>query len=227
VTWNEAFSSRYDEWAANMTEDIPFYVELAREADGPLVELAVGNGRVAIPVAEATGRPVIGIDLSPEMLEQARARSIAAEVQLDLRHGDIRDLTLSEQAGLIYCPYRALFHLPTWADRRRTFERVAASLRLGGRFAWNVFAFDHRAAAQVDGHHQSTPVPHTVRYSVADNRIDITLDDGAKSSLWWATKNEWLGLLDVSGLELEALFGGFNKEPLDDNSREYIFVARR
>jgi hypothetical protein len=38
-----------------------------------------------------------------------------------------------------------------------------------------------------------------VRYAVGDNRIDITLDDGAKSSLWWATKNEWLGLLDVAG----------------------------
>ena len=51
-----------------MTDDVPFYVELAREADGPLVELAIGNGRVAIPVAQATGRPVIGIDSSPAML---------------------------------------------------------------------------------------------------------------------------------------------------------------
>ena len=55
-----------------MTEDVGFYVELAREADGPLVELAIGNGRVAIPVAQATGRRVIGIDTSPAMLEQAR-----------------------------------------------------------------------------------------------------------------------------------------------------------
>jgi ubiquinone/menaquinone biosynthesis C-methylase UbiE len=68
VSWDEAFSHRYDEWAAEMTADIAFYVELAREADGPLVELAVGNGRVAIPVARATGRRVIGIDTSPAML---------------------------------------------------------------------------------------------------------------------------------------------------------------
>ena len=70
-------------------------------------------------------------------------------------------------------------------------------------------------------------MPHTLRYAVGDNRIDITLDDGGTSSLWWATKNEWLGLLDVAGLELEALFGNFDKEPLDDDSREYVFVARR
>ncbi len=84
-----------------------------------------------------------------------------------------------------------------------------------------------RIAARLDGQHQDEPVPHTIRYSIGDNRIDITLDDGAKSSLWWATKNEWLGLLDVSGLELEALYGGFAGESFDDDSREYVFVARR
>ena len=227
MTWDEAFARRYDEWSAQMTEDIPFYVELAREADGPLVELAIGNGRVAIPVAQATGRSVIGIDSSPAMLEQARVRSAEAGVDLDLRQGDIRDLALDEEAGLIYCPFRALLHLPTWADRRRTFERVAASLRPGGRFAWNAFAFDHQIAARLDGKHQDEPVPHTIRYGVGDNRIDIMLDDGATSSLWWASKNEWLGLLDVSRLELEALFGSFDRKPFDDDSREYIFVARR
>jgi SAM-dependent methyltransferase len=227
MSWDEAFSSRYDEWSAHMTADIAFYVALAREADGPLVELAIGNGRVAIPVAQATGRRVIGVDTSPAMLEQARARAASAGVQLDLRQGDMRDLALDEPAALIYCPFRALLHLPSWADRRRTFERVAASLRPEGRFAWNAFAFDHRIAARLDGGHQDKPVPHTVRYAVGDNRIDITLDEGGKSSLWWATKNEWLGLLDVAGLQVEALYGGFASEPFGDDSQEYVFVARR
>ena len=209
-----------------MTADVAFYVELALETDGPLVELAVGNGRVAIPVAQATGRTVIGIDSSPAMLEQARVRAGEAGVELDLREGDMRDLALDEPAGLIYCPFRALLHLPTWADRRRTFERVAASLRPDGRFAWNAFAFDHRVATRLDGEHQDEPVPHTVRYAAGDNRIDITVDSGAKSSLWWATKNEWLGLLDVAALEPEALYGGFAGEPFGDDSGEYVFVSR-
>lgn len=210
-----------------MTADIAFYVDLAGQADGPLVELAIGNGRVAIPVAHATGQPVIGIDASPAMLALARARAAQAGVHLDLRAGDMRDLALDEPAGLIYCPFRALLHLPTWADRRRTFERVTASLRPGGRFAWNAFAFDHHIAARLDGAHHDAPVPHTNHYAVADNRIDITLDDGATSSLWWATKNEWLGLIDIAGLELEALYGGFAGDPLTDESREYVFIARR
>ncbi len=61
MSWDEAFATRYEDWSAHMTQDLAFYVGLAREADGPLVELAVGNGRVAIPVALATGRCVVGI----------------------------------------------------------------------------------------------------------------------------------------------------------------------
>ena len=73
--------------------------------------------------------------------------------------------------------------------------------------------FDHRVAAGLDGVHQDEPVPHTVRYAVGDGRIDVILDGGETSSLWWATKNEWLGLIDVPGLEIESLFGGFAGEP--------------
>jgi len=117
VSWDEEFASKYEEWSAGMTADVPFYVGLAADADGPLVELAIGDGRVAIPVARATGRTVIGIDSSSTMLEQASAAAAEAGVSLDLRPGDMRDLELDELAGLIYCPYRALLHLPTWADR--------------------------------------------------------------------------------------------------------------
>jgi SAM-dependent methyltransferase len=227
MSWDEGFADRYDEWSAEMTEDVPFYVELARETEGALVELAVGSGRVAIPVAEATGRPVLGIDTSPAMLAQARERAAAAGVELELREGDIRDLELDEPAGLVYCPFRGLLHVPTWADRRRVFERVAASLRPGGRFAWNAFAFDHAIAARLDGEHQDEPVPHSLHYAVGDNRIDITLEGGGTSSLWWASKNEWLGLIDVAGLEVEALYGDFDRRPFDNESREYVWVTRR
>jgi SAM-dependent methyltransferase len=192
-----------------------------------LVELAIGSGRVAIPVALATGRTVVGVDSLPAMLAQARTAAAAARVALDLRVGDMRDLELDEPAGLIYCPFRALLHLPTWADRRRVFQRVADGLRPGGKFAWNAFAFDHHVAARLDGQQQDEPIPHWVHHDIADNRIDLRLDDGGTSSLWWATKNEWLGLLDVAGLALEALYGNFDRSPLNDQSREYIFVAIR
>lgn len=227
MTWSENFAQFYDKWSFHMTEDVAFYVELAREADGPVVELAVGSGRVAIPVAKAIGRKVIGIDSSPAMLKQARADAAAAGVELDLREGDMRDLKLDEPAALIYCPFRSLLHLPTWDDRRRTFERVFAALKPGGRFAWNAFVFNHHFAVQNDGKRMEKPVPHTIHHSRGDNRVDIVLDDGSTSRLWWATKNEWLGLIDVSGLELEALYSGFAREPYSDDGGEYVFVTRK
>ena len=69
-TWNEAFADGSEESSADMTAGIPFYIGLARQAvgHGLILELAVGNGRVAIPVAQATGRRIIGVDSSPAML---------------------------------------------------------------------------------------------------------------------------------------------------------------
>jgi SAM-dependent methyltransferase len=224
----DAFAPIYDAWAAEMTEDVPFYVELARQADGPVVELAVGTGRVAIPVARAIGRPVIGIDESPAMLERARSAAEEAGVELDLRLQDMRDLVLDEPAALVYCPFRSLLHLPSWADRRLVFERVAASLRPGGRFAWNAFVFDPHVAAELDGTWSDrSGARHRTDYDPTDCRIDVTLEDGASISLHWVAPSEWDGLLDVSGLELERRYGSFDRRPYDGDSRELIVVARR
>ena len=230
----DPFAPIYDEWAADMTEDIPFYVELARETEGPLVELAVGNGRVAIPVARETGRAVIGIDSSPAMLALARERAEAAGVVLDLREGDLRELELEEPAGLVYCPFRSLLHLPTWTDKRRVFERVAASLAPGGRFAWNAFVFDPHVAAAADGYAaRHGELWEYVEHAPGDNRIDVTAFVGAPGaeprsvSLWWVTRSEWEGLIEIAGLEVEAFYGWFDRRPFDDRSPEFVWIARR
>ena len=222
------FAPVYDAWAADMTEDVDFYVDLAREAEGPVIELAVGTGRIAIPIVERTGKRVIGIDLSPRMLELARAHAADAGVELELHEGDMRDLDYEEATDLVICPYRALLHLPTWADRRHVFERVVHALRPGGRFAWNAFVFDHRYACEFDGKWQDEPERHLTEYTPGDNRIYITLENGGPPlTLWWLARSEWQGLLDVSGLEVEALYGWFDRRPFDDESREFVWVARK
>jgi SAM-dependent methyltransferase len=229
-TWDEAFADGYEEWAAHVTADIPFYTGLAKQAadHGPILELAVGTGRVAVAVAQGTGQRIIGVDTSPAMLAQARENARAAGVELDLHQEDMRTFTAENDLALVYCPARALLHLPTWADRRAVFERAAAHLAPGGRFAWNAFAFDHHLAAAHDGRKaEDARIPHVIRYAVGDNRVDLVRDDGATSSLWWASKNEWLGLTEVAGLEVEALHGGFAGEPFTDDSREYVFVTRK
>src|SRR4029077_20162123 len=79
------------------------------------------------------------------------ARSGGRPLPIEFREGDMRELELDEPVDLVICPFRALFHLANWADRRRTFERVAAALRPGGRFAFNVFAFSGEVAARLNG----------------------------------------------------------------------------
>jgi SAM-dependent methyltransferase len=226
VSEYDTWAPVYDAWASDMTGDVAHYVSLAREADGPIVELMVGTGRVAIEVVRTTGKPVLGIDSSPAMLEIARERS--AGLPLELRLGDVRNLELEEPAALIYVPGRSLLHLHGWPEKRQVFERVARSLRPGGRFAFDAFAFSHTIATRLDGATQNqNGVVHTSHYVPADNRIELERDDATTLVIWWATKSEWDGLLEVAGLEVEALYGGFDRRRFDDESPEYIYVARR
>src|SRR4051794_41772016 len=122
--WYDAWADQYDEQPAGVAADVPFYVALAREADGLLVELAVGTGRVAIPVAQATGRRVVGIDSSPAMLAQARVRAVEAGDELDLCEGDIHELEVGQRAALFYFPGGALPHLPPSGHSRRRVARA-------------------------------------------------------------------------------------------------------
>ena len=227
----DEFVEDYDVWASHMTEDIDWYVELAEDAAEPIVELAVGSGRVAIEIARRTGKRVIGIDISPKMLEVARERG--AGLPLELHEGDMRAFTVEQPVQLVICPFRSIGHLPTWQDRRTLFEQVAAALQPGGRFAWNAFVFDPTLAAALDGKRTEREGGRweMVRQVPADSRIDVTRGKGVERtgtfSLWWATKREWEGLIDVAGLEVEALYAGFQREPYDDDAREMVWVARK
>jgi ubiquinone/menaquinone biosynthesis C-methylase UbiE len=227
----DPFAEDYDAWSAPMTEDVGWYVELAREAREPIVELAVGSGRVAIPIARETGKRVIGIDRSPAMLAVARTR--AAGLPVELREGDMRELELEEQVDLVICPFRSLLHLETWADKRAVFEHVAAALRPGGRFAWNAFAFSPLIAAGLHDRRieQADGLWERTHYVAADSRLELTRGRGDETvgvlRAWWVTKSEWEGLVDVAGLEVEALYGGFHREPFDDSALELVWVARK
>jgi ubiquinone/menaquinone biosynthesis C-methylase UbiE len=226
----DAFAPDYDLWAAEMTEDVTWYVSLARQAAEPIVELGIGTGRVAIPIARETGKRVIGFDRSPPMLAVGRER--AGDLPIEFREGDMRELRLDEPVELVICPFRALLHLPTWADRRRTFERVAAALKPGGRFAFNAFTFSGEVAARLAGVRQerggSWEIP---RYVWADSRIDLTRGRGDEEvgtlRLWWIGRSEFEGLIDVAGLEVEALYGWFDERPYDESSLEMVWIARK
>ena len=224
----DGFAPIYDQFAAGMTEDVPFYVALAEESRGPVVELAVGTGRVAVPIAEQTGRRVIGIDVSSEMLGLARRRAADAGVELDLRQGDMRELTLEESTDLVICPFRAMLHLPGHDARVDLMRRVRSVLVPGGRFAWNAFVFDPAIAREIDGVWRvEQGVRNRSTYDYAERRIDLTLENDATVQLWWVDRDEWAAAVAEAGLEIEALYGWFDGTPFDETSREFVYVTRR
>jgi len=228
VSGYDAFAPVYDAFATAMTEDVPFYVELAAAARGPVVELAVGTGRVAIPIAERTGRRVIGIDVSAEMLEVARRRAADAGIVLDLRQGDMTDLAVDEPTDLVICPFRAMLHLPDHDARVDVMRRVRAALVPGGRFAWNAFVFDPAIADEISGvWRDEGGVRIRSTYDFDERRIDLELESGASVPLWWVDRDEWEAAIAEAGLEVEALYGWFDRRTFDDTSREFVYLARR
>ncbi len=120
----DSIARLYDPWSVSVTEDVRFYVELARDAGGPVVELGVGTGRIAIPTA-AAGIAVIGIDSSRGMLEVCAEAAAAAGVAqlLDLRVGDLADPQVHDRVRLVTCPFRAYLHLRS-DEERLIFERA-------------------------------------------------------------------------------------------------------
>src|SRR5918999_2516213 len=98
----------YDSWSRSVTGDVAFYVDEARGAARRVVELGVGTGRIALPIARA-GIPVIGVDNSERMLDVCRRRAQRAGVEdlLDLRLGDLRDPPVDPPASLVLCPFRS------------------------------------------------------------------------------------------------------------------------
>ncbi|MGH3051189.1 MAG: class I SAM-dependent methyltransferase, partial [Gaiellaceae bacterium] len=93
----------YDPWSRSVVEDVAFYVAEAERSGGPVLELGVGTGRIAIPTA-AAGVAVVGVDRSEGMLEVAREAAALAGVTLDLRAGDLREPPVAERFGLVTIP---------------------------------------------------------------------------------------------------------------------------
>ncbi len=114
----DAIARLYDPWSAGVVEDISFYVEEAVASGGPVVELGVGTGRIAIPTAMA-GVHVIGVDSSAAMLAVCaeRGREAGVDDLLELRVGDLRSPPVDETVPLVTCPFRAYLHLATDEER--------------------------------------------------------------------------------------------------------------
>ena len=122
--------------------DVAFYVQEARQAGSPVLELACGTGRVLIPIAHA-GVPVVGLDSSPAMLATARKKLArlreATRQRIELVEGDMRSFSLDRRFDLVIIPFRSFLHLMTPADQRRALGRIREHLTDDGRLVFNIF----------------------------------------------------------------------------------------
>jgi SAM-dependent methyltransferase len=232
VTLYDRIASFYDPWSRSVVEDVGFYVDHALETGGPVVELAVGTGRIAIPIAQA-GVSVIGVDSSPKMLAVARAAGEAAGVsdRLDLRVGDLREPPVNERVPLAICPFRSLLHMEAEAEKLEALRAARSVLEPGGRFVFDVFA---PSREDIDETHDRWLEREPGIYERAvwdEGSRTLTLsvragEDTVSFGLHWLSAPEWLSLLDRAGFEVEELFGWFDRRP-HDGEEDMIFVCRR
>ena len=232
MTLYDPIARIYDPWSRTVTEDVEFYVEHALAAGGPVVELAVGTGRVAIPVARA-GVRVIGVDSSPGMLAVARAAAEEAGVSelVDLRVGDLRDPPVPERVSLVLCPFRSLLHMETEDEKREALRAAGELLDEGGRYVFDVFAPSRQDIEETHGRwlEREPGIFERADWDEATRTLTLSVrSDGAEASfgLHWLSAPEWLRLLDETALEVEALYGWFDGRPYDADE-DMVFVTRR
>lgn len=253
----DSFANSYDLEYGQTKVDLGFYVDLARVADPPVLELACGTGRVTIPIARA-GVPITGVDSAAHMLARAqeKADSIGG-LPVTLVEGDMRTFDLAEHFGLAIIPARSFLHLLTPEDHKAALHNIRRHLRKGGRLALNFFvpdvkmiaehAYGSRRRALLYSHEfvdpmdeQRVVVWRSQQHDPYRQRIEVNFvyerldDEGTVVSrqhksytLCYIWCNEMQHLLELCGFEVEALYGGFDRTAFTAESSEMIWVARK
>jgi len=228
----DTIAELYDPWSRSVTEDVGFYVVEARRAGGPVVELGIGTGRIAIPIAQS-GIPVVGIDSSREMLAACNRRAEAEGVAelIDLRLGDLRSPPINEQVPLLICPFRSYLHLLDDGERVEALTAARAALSANGRLVFDVFEPKPDDIAETHGRwlEREPGIYERAHWDEAGRTLTLSVrgpEGAATMSLAWLSRGEWQQLLEETGFEVEACYGWFDRAPYR-GGEDMIFVATR
>ena len=234
--------------------DLDLYLALAARTGGPVLELAVGTGRVAVPLAVA-GHEVVGVDLDDAMLARAARRAAEAGVasRLDLVAADARTVRHARagEFSLAILALSSLFLVGDRRDQAAAIATLAAHLRPGGLAAIDVWLPDADDLARFDGRlirewvrrHPATDAVVTKTGSALHDaatgvvRLTTVFEEGSQGQpavrwvredrLQLVTADALVGYLEVAGLEVETLAGDHDLEPLEGGSERAVVVARR
>jgi SAM-dependent methyltransferase len=241
----------YDHFYRRHTQHVRFYVEMARRYGGPVLELGVGTGRVALALAGA-GIEVVGVDVMPSMLARARERierlPTATRARVMLRRADMRRLRLGRRFALVIAPFNAFAHLYTRRDLERTLAACRRHLLPRGRLVFDVPMPDlHALTADPERLYKGRDVtdPEDGRrytyheashYDAVEQIRSVTmlLEREAERSSSRAiplTQRQFFpaeldALLYYNGFHLEQRHGDFMSGPLTAASESQVIVAR-
>jgi SAM-dependent methyltransferase len=231
VSSYDAIAELYDPWSRSVREDVDFYVAEARKSGGPVVELGVGTGRIAVPTAQA-GVRVIGVDSSAAMLALCarRAREAGVAHLVDLREGDLEHPPVEERVLLVTSPFRSFLHLHTGPARRGALAAVRVMLAPGGRFIFDVFAPSSEDVEETHGRwlEREPGIWERAEWNVAERTLDLSVKGEVGTTtmrLAWLSPDEWRSLLEETGFVVEACYGWFDLRPYS-GGEDTVWVAR-
>ncbi len=226
---------------------IDWFRGLAQMTGGPVLELGVGTGRVAIPLAK-DGREVVGLDRSAAMLARAAAHAKAAKVKLTLTEGDMRSFALERTFPLVTIPFNTFLML-TPDERWACLARCREHLGPNGRLAIDVFQPDPNVIAGLDGgvrEEWRRVDPETGRpvtkFSATRGNIDAVTfrwwydeerEDGTvkritrEATLHYLYRREAELLFSAAGFELDTFHGDYDGSPVTGTSPKLLAVLRR
>jgi len=236
-TYGERVADVYDvwySWLPDGEEEAAFLAELA--GAGPALELGIGTGRVALPLA-ALGVAVSGIDASHSIVEQMRAKPGGDAIGVTV--GDMADVAVDGRFSLVYVVFNTFFMLTTAEAQARCFRNVASHLTPGGRFAVHTFVPDQSLIDQGERLAVKDVGIDEVRLDATkffrpEQRLDTTqiriTEQGIRlvhAKVRYSYPSELDEMAQHAGLTLEARYGGFAKEPFTDESAFHVSVYQR
>ncbi len=232
---DEVAASYDDELRGDEAETVAFLEQLAR--GGNVLELAIGTGRIALPLA-ATGTRVDGVEISPAMA--ATLRSKPGGEQISVTMGDFADVAVPDSYQLIYVVFNTMFNLLTQDDQVRCFENVAAHLTDDGAFLIEAFVptflYRLRSDQYVDA--ESIGIDEVYldvgRHDPVSQMLDeshISLSRSGVKVFPIVCRYAWPSELDlmarIAGLRLAERWSGWNREPFNSTSERHVSVYRR
>jgi len=222
-TYGDRVADVYDQMTAGLADPAAAVDRLAELAgSGPALELGVGTGRVALPLA-ARGVTVHGIDASAAMVERLRAKPGGDAIEVTL--GDFAGVPVTGRYRLVYVVFNTFFALLTQDDQVRCFAAVAERLEPGGAFVLELFVPDparHAGGQSVAARHLELDLVRfdLIRHDPVAQRVDfqqVLLSERGVRLQPGALRYAWPSELDLmarmAGMTLRERWGGWRREP--------------